>query len=306
MRLRPEIALVCIATAGIAAAVGLFSVRACYAEESIEPLEFADARLLGMGYSYVGLSSVPNPLYSNPASFGFTKGMLSLSFGVGFGGSGGDGSFKYLAATDEEREGGTGGFAWAQYKRLDGGLELTNNSYNYAVGKAFKDTGSLGIGFRYLRGAEHSGHTLLSSWQGFATDIGVMLRYKAITLGVLARDVTTTDLKSTDGAVRAVPPTYSLGLSLTPRKGAVVALAVHNVSVRDHATTGTVSGGFEGRIGSYIALRGGVILKDGFEGGVTAYTGGLGYFLGDIELGYACLVSDEQIKKQCISIMKRF
>ena len=50
----------------------------------------------------------------------------------------------------------------------------------------------------------------------------------------------------------------------------------------------------------HIALRGGMMLEDGFEGGITAYTGGLGLFLGDFELGYACLVSDEQIKSSAL------
>ena len=174
------------------------------------------------------------------------------------------------------------------------------------VGQAFKDLGSLGIGLRYVRGAEYSGYTMVSSWQGFATDVGIMLRHKMVTLGVLARDVTTTQLKFLDGTSQEVAPTYSLGLSLRPIKGAVIALDVHELSVGEGVTSGAISGGFEGRLSPYIAVRGGMILEDGFEGGITAYTGGLGLFFGDFELGYACLVSDEKIKKQCLSMMKRF
>lgn len=306
MRSRRNIIIACITTAVLIAAVGLFNAKACHAEDFIEPFGYADARLLGMGYSYVGLWSDPNPLYSNPASFGLTRGVLSLSFGTSFRGSADDGSFRFVSVTDEERAAGAGGFAWGQYKWFEGDCELTNNTFNYVVGQAFKDLGSLGIGLRYVRGTEYSGYTMVSSWQGFATDVGVMFSHKMVTLGVLARDVTTTQLKFSDGTGQTVTPTYSLGLSLRPVKGAVIALDVHELSVGDGVTSGAISGGFEGKITPYIALRGGMMLEDGFEGGITAYTGGLGLFLGDFELGYACLVSDEQIKKQCISVMRRF
>ena len=306
MRLGRNIVIACITTAVLIAVVGSLHARACHAEDFMEPFGYADARLLGMGYSYVGLWGDPNPLYSNPASFGLTRGVLSLSFGTSFGGSADGGSFRFVSVTDEDRDAGAGGFAWGQYKWFDDDSEFINNTFNYMVGQAFKDLGSLGIGLRYVRGAEYSGYTMVSSWQGFATDVGVMLRHKVVTLGVLARDVTTTQLKFLDGTSEKVAPTYSLGLSLRPVKGAVIALDVHELSVGDGVTSGAISGGFEGKITPHIALRGGMILEDGFQGGITAYTGGLGLFFGDFELGYACLVADEQIKKQCLSVMRRF
>lgn len=306
MRSKRNTVVACIATAVLIAAVGLFNAKACHAEDFVESFGYADARLLGMGYSYVGLWGDPNPLYSNPASFGFTRGALSLSFGTSFGGSAEDGSSKFVSITDEDRGAGAGGFAWGQYKWFEGDSESTNNTFNYMVGQSFKDWGALGIGLRYVRGAERSGYTLASSWQGFAADVGVMLRHEVVTLGMLARDVTTTQLKFWDGTSEKVAPTYSLGLSLRPVKGAIIALDVHELSIGEGISSGTVSGGFEGRITPYIALRGGMILEDGFEGGITAYTGGLGLFFGDFELGYACLVSEDQIKKQCLSVMRRF
>ena len=306
MRSRRSIVIACITTAVLIAAVGLFNPKACHAEDFIEPFGYADARLLGMGYSYVGLWGDPNPLYSNPASFGLTRGVLSLSLGTSFGGCAEDGNFRFVSVTDEARDAGAGGFAWGQYKWFEENSEFTNNTFNYMVGQAFKDLGSLGIGLRYGRGAEYSGYTMVSSWQGFATDVGIMLRHKMVTLGVLARDVTTTQLKFLDGTSQEVAPTYSLGLSLRPVKGAVIALDVHELSVGEGVATGAISGGFEGKLSPYIAVRGGMILEDGFKGGITAYTGGLGLFFGDFELGYACLFSEEQIKKQCLSVMRRF
>jgi hypothetical protein len=296
----------CITTAVLIAAVALLDAKACHAEDFIEPFGYADARLLGMGYSYVGLWGDPNPLYSNPASFGLTRGVLSLSFGTIFGGSGEDMGFRFVSLTDEERDAGAGGFAWGQYKSCEDDNETISNVYNYMVGQGFKDLGSLGVGLRYVRGSEFSGSTLVSSWHGFATDVGVMFRYKVVALGILARDVAKTQLRFSDGTEQKIAPTYSLGLSLRPLKGAVIALDVHELSMGESVSSGAISGGFEGKITPYIALRGGMILEDGFQGGITAYTGGLGLLFGDFELGYACLVSDEQIKKQCISVMRRF
>ncbi len=306
MRLRRNIVIACITTVVLIAAVGLLHTKACDAEDFLESFGYGDARLLGMGYSYVGLWGDPNPLYSNPASFGLTKGVLSLSFGTFFGGSAEDSTFRFVSLTDEERDAGAGGFAWGQYKRSEDDNETISNVYNYMVGQGFKDLGSLGVGLRYVSGSEFSGSSLVSSWHGFATDVGVMFRYKVAALGILARDVAKTQLKFSDGTERKVAPTYSLGLSLRPLKGAVIALDVHELSMGESVSGGTISGGFEGRITPHIALRGGMILEDGFQGGITAYTGGLGLFFGDFELGYACLVSDEQIKKQCISMMRRF
>ncbi len=306
MRLRTNTVIACITTAVLIAAVGFFGSEACHAEDFLEPFGYADARLLGMGYSYVGLWGDPNPLYSNPASFGLTRGVLSLELGTDFGGGFEDGNFRFLSITDKDRNAGAGGFAWGQYKWFEDDSELTSNTFNYMVGQSFKDWGALGVGLRYVRGAERHGYTLVSSWQGFATDIGVMLRNEKMTLGALVRDVTTTQLRFSDGTGEKISPTYSLGSSLRPVKGAIIAFDVHEVSFGEEITSAAISGGFEGRLSQYIALRGGIILENGFEGGFTAYTAGIGLFFGDFELGYACLVSEEQVKRQCLSVMRRF
>lgn len=270
---------------------------------------FADARLMGMGYSHVAVWDAPNPLYSNPAAFGLGRDQLVLTFGAGWGDSTEADSFKFVAVSDVDRGAGAGGFAWGQYKWYEGDALFSGNTFNYSVGKRFADWGALGFGLRYLRGgatgAGGGDPESAPRWRGLATDAGLMLKHSTISLGVIARDVTVTRLAFDDGTAVTVRPSYSAGLSLRPAAGAVLAIDAHRVAPDDGGHE-IYTGGFEGWLTPHLALRGGVILGDGVDPEARAYTGGLGLRFGDFEMSYALLTSEEQIKKQCISLTTRF
>lgn len=169
--------------------------------------------------------------------------------------------------------------------------------------------GALGFGVRYLRGgatgAGAGDPESAPRWRGLATDAGLVLKHSAISLGVIARDVTVTRLAFDDGTAVTVRPSYSAGLSLRPVAGAVLAIDAHRVAPDDGGHE-IYTGGFEGWLTPHLALRGGVILGDGVDPEVRAYTGGIGLRFGDFEMSYALLTSEEQVKKQCISFTRRF
>ncbi len=302
-----------MATAAVAGAGG-----ACPAGAEdfsfVDPFGFADARLMGMGYSHVAVWDAPNPLYSNPASFGLSRERLVLTFGAGWGDSPAADSFKFVAVSDVDRGAGAGGFAWGQYKWHEGDALLSGNTFNYAVGKRFADWGALGMGLRYLCGSGSSGGVSVAGvpedelrWRGLATDAGLLLKHSAISLGVIARDVTVTRLAFEDGMTLTVAPSYSAGLSLRPTARAVFAVDAHRVSP-DGGDGGheIYTGGFEGWLSGHIALRGGIIVGDGVDREARAYTGGIGLRFGDFEMSYALLTAEEQVKRQCITLTRRF
>jgi hypothetical protein len=292
--------------------VGLSNVAAAGNDYSfMDPFGFADARLMGMGYSYVAVWDAPNPLYSNPASFGLGKDSLVFSLGGGWTDGTDPDSFKFIAVSDVERGAGAGGFAWGGYQLHEGDTRLSGNTFNYSVGKSLAGWGALGLGLRYLRGDASEagggggGGESVVRWRGLAMDAGVVLKYSAFSLGVIARDVNTTRLAFDDGTTVSVRPSYSAGLSLRPASGAVLAFDAHRVG-QDDASQEIYTGGFEGWLTPHIALRGGIILGDGEVPEARAFTGGIGLRFGDFEMSYALLTSDEQIRRQCITLTRRF
>ncbi|MGE5584359.1 MAG: hypothetical protein ACM309_02305 [Bacillota bacterium] len=281
----------------------------------MEPFGFADARLMGMGYSHVAVWDAPSPLYSNPASFGLSREELVLTFGAGWGDGDEADNFKFAAISDVDRGAGAGGFAWGRYSWHEGGALFSGNTFNYSVGKRFADWGALGMGVRYLRGGATGTATGAGAWaedpegmprwRGLATDAGLMLKQSAVSFGVVARDITITRLAFDDGTTVTVRPSYSAGLSLRPSDRAVVAIDAHGVAP-DEGGHEVYTGGFEGWLTPHLALRGGVIVGDGVDPEARAYTGGIGLRFGDFEMSYALLTSEEQVKKQCITLTRRF
>ncbi|MDI7248049.1 MAG: hypothetical protein QME92_11385 [Bacillota bacterium] len=279
----------------------------------VDPFGFADARLMGMGYSHVAVWDAPNPLYSNPASFGLSREQLVLTFGAGWGDSAEADNFKFVAVSDVDRGAGAGGFAWGQYKWREGDALFSENTFNYSVGKRFADWGALGMGVRYLRGGATGTRTGawaedpedVPGWRGLAADAGLMLKHSAISFGVIARDVTVTRLAFDDGTTVTVRPSYSAGLSLQPSGRAVLAIDAHRVAP-DEGGHEIYTGGFEGWLTPHLALRGGVIVGDGADPEARAYTGGIGLRFGDFEMSYALLTAEEQVKRQCITLTRRF
>lgn len=277
----------------------------------VEPFGFADARLMAMGYSHVAVWDEPNPLYSNPAAFGLRTERLALTFGSAWGEGAGPTDFKFIALSDMDRGGGAGGFAWGHYEWHDGDALFSGNTFNYSVGKSFAKWGALGFGVRYLRGAAADAAADDPNgdlrWRGLATDAGLVVKHNAISLGVVARDVTSTRLVFDDGTAVTLRPSYSAGLSLRLSAGTVVAVDAHRASRPEGGLeTYTYTGGFEGWLTPHIALRGGIVVGDGGGLDVKAYTGGIGLRFGDFEMSYAVLTGEEQGKRQCISLTRRF
>lgn len=295
-------ACVCALTVGV---LGLAGAAAAEEFSFLEPFGFADARLMGMGYSHVAIWDAPNPLYSNPASFGLGKEKLVLSFGAGWEGRTDADNFKFIAVSDADRGGGAGGFAWGQYRWHEGEEFFSSNIFNYAVGKRFADWGSLGVGLRYLKGSGVGDPEKVLSWRGLATDAGLVLKHEVISVGVVARDITVTQLAFDDGTTRTIAPRYSCGLSLRLAPGAVLAVDAHGISTGGSGQE-IFSGGFEGWLSPHFALRGGVIVGDGVDREARAYTGGIGLRFGDFEMSYALLTGADEVRKQCITLTRRF
>lgn len=299
---RTVVLAACVLVAGVA---GLAGAAAAQEFSFLEPFGFADARLMGMGYSHVAIWDVPNPLYSNPASFGLGQDRLVLTFGSGWADEAVSDNFKFVAVSDVERGAGAGGFAWGQYRWYEGDDQFSGNTLNYMVGKSFAGWGALGVGVRYLRGGGIGDPAVVPIWHGIAADAGLVLKHDVLAVGVIARDATVTRLAFDDGTTRAIAPTYSCGLSLRPGPGAVFAIDAHGIS-KDGSRQEIFSGGFEGWLTPHFALRAGVILGDGADREARAYTGGIGILFGDFEMGYALVTDAESVKKQCITLTRRF
>ncbi len=323
-----------VAAAAVVALAALPCAAFADGLDYLEPFGFADARLMGMGYSYVALWDAPNPLYSNPASFGLGQDRLVLSIGAGWpvaaAGSDADSGpelasdsdagvahvhddfwddFRFVSVSDVERGAGAGGFAWGQHRWREGESLFSGNTFNYMVGKRFADWGALGVGFRYLRGSGSTEGDVepLPGWRGLATDAGLIVRSNVFALGVIARDATVTRIAFDDGDSETIAPTYSCGLSLRLGQGAVLAVDAHGISGASDDQE-VYSGGFEGWLGKSLAVRAGIILGDGSDRAARAYTGGLGLRLGDFELSYAALLAGEeqQVRRHCLTLTRRF
>ncbi len=301
-----------VMVAGMVGACGARGAAAAAAWELdfLDPFGFADARLMGMGYSHVAVWDAPNPLYSNPASFGLGEQRLALSLGSGWGDSEDADSFKFIALSDEDRDGGAGGFAWGQYRWSEEDEQFSGNTFNYVVGKSFADWGALGIGLRYLRGGGVGDPEEVPSWRGLAADAGLVLKHEVIAVGVVARDVTVTRLAFADGTSATISPSYSCGLSLRLGSRAVLAVDAHGISGSGSGggedDQEVFSGGFEGWLLPYLALRGGIIVGDGQDREARSYTGGIGLRFGDFEMSYALVTASDEVRRQCVTLTRRF
>ena len=258
-----------------------------------------NARLMGMGWTYVGVADKPDAACSNPAAFGFDEREIALSLGVGFGGSVKDCDLLYAGVCDKDRGLGAGGLAFVYQKianeEANGGLRYAT----YRLGKSVTDWLSLGAGIGYLRIGDDP-RSLVT------TDIGVMFNLGYLYAGVQASGVTKSTFGEDEPLKTEFSPEFAAGLSVKPSKSFMIAADVHGLAGRDGAIEPWYSGGAEIWIADRIALRGGAIAEKDDGDWAMSYTGGIGLKTRQGEIGYSLMGKKGGVSAQSVTVSAWF
>ncbi|MEA4884584.1 MAG: hypothetical protein VB144_13205 [Clostridia bacterium] len=256
-----------------------------------------DARLVGMGWTYVGVLDLPNPACANPAAFGFGVDGISGLVGIGIGGSTADGGTLFAGVRDVDRGIGAGGLSIA-YRR-PAGAEPAVMHLGYGIGKKLGDRYALGLGIGYARIADSTVQTL-------TTDAGLALKFGAFSAGVMASGITASRFGDGNTMETDFVPEVSFGLALRPLKPITLAVDAHDVFGRDSTRNPWYSGGVEVWIRDRFALRCGAIASPKTEGVEMSYTGGLGFRAGKVDFGYALTWEAGAASNHCVTIGAKF
>jgi hypothetical protein len=267
---------------------------------AVSPL-LPDARLIGMGYAYVAVWDEPNPLYSNPAAFGLGDKTLTLSLGGGLGNITQEGGLGFVTVTDVEREAGAGGLGWANVRWKAGEEVSSSHTLSYMVGKQFASWGALGVGLKYRMLGGEDFPAIDKERGGLSADVGLVLSYGALSLGVLARDISLDRLEEDEGDVRA--PVYSAGASLRAGSRFTVAADVQGIGSTEQEI-GNVSCGFEAWITPSLALRAGVSMGPELNLDAADYSGGIGLRGKGYDVSYAVMFSEGVIRTHYFTLKK--
>lgn len=258
-----------------------------------------NARLMGMGWTYVGVADKPDAACSNPAAFGVNEGEISFSLGAGFGGSLRDHGLLYAGVCDKDRGLGAGGLAFVYQSAADGETTSQLRYATYRLGKSVTDWLSLGAGIGYLRIGDDPRSFV-------TTDIGVMFNLGYLHAGVQASGVTKSTFGEDEPLKTEFSPEFAAGLSVKPSKSFMIAADVHGLAGRDGAIEPWYSGGAEIWIADRIALRGGAIAEKDDGDWAMSYTGGIGLKTRQGEIGYSLMGKKGGVSAQSVTVSAWF
>jgi len=288
--LRARAAVVFVLAVGLAA--GILATPVAALELPYPP----SARLMAMGWTFVGTINQHDPGRSNPGAYGFNSDQITLSLGAGF--SGGFDTFDtvYAGVSDLDRGVGGGGLALI-YSRADEG-EHDLKYATYGIGRKVADWCSLGLSLVYAQQSDSERAALI-------TDAGLLLKLGALSAGVQASSITTSLVGGGEKMETEFTPYVSVGLAFAPSTAFTLAVDAHGVVRHDDSAQPWYSGGAEVWLRDKLALRVGAFGT--FEEGANlSYTGGVGIRIGKAEVGYALVWNDGGLRAQCITASSSF
>jgi hypothetical protein len=157
-------------------------------------------------------------------------------------------------------------------------LDQDTNWYTFSLATAWEETVSLGSNLNLY---DLSVPSINAKGIGAGLDFGILIRsYERIFLGLCAKEVLTTDIQWTNGAVTRYEMGVNAGAAIRPIKEITLAVDIHNI-FRQNNEDATMHYGLEVIPLPGVALRCGLL-----DGNKTA---GAGLKLGEIMLDYAIL-----------------
>lgn len=294
-RARAMVTVMCALAVGLT--IGALAVPAAALELPYPP----NARLMAMGWTFVGVYDQHDPGRTNPGAYGFNGDQVTLSLGAGFGAGLDLDKFNtvYAGVSDLDRGVGGGGLALVYCKGGEGEDDQGLRYAMYGVGKKVADWCSLGLSLSYSQAVGTKRGAL-------TTDAGLMLRLGAISAGVQASSITRSLVGGGVKPETEFTPSVSVGLALAPSKAFTLALDAHGLTGRGEGIEPWYSGGAEVWLKDKMALRAGAF--GSFEDGATnlSYTGGVGLRMGKAEISYALVWSDGGLSAQCVTASSSF
>ncbi len=294
-RARAMVTVVCALAVGLT--VGVLAAPAAALELPYPP----NARLMAMGWTFVGVCDQHDPGRTNPGAYGFNGDQVTLSLGAGFGAGLDLDTFNtvYAGVSDMDRGVGGGGLALVYCKAGEGEDGQGLKYATYGIGKKVADWCSLGLSLSYSQAVG-------SKRGAVTTDAGLMLRLGAISAGVQASSITRSLVGGGIKPETEFTPSVSVGLALVPSRAFTLALDAHGLTGQDEGVEPWYSGGAEVWLKDKIALRAGAF--GSFEEGAASlsYTGGVGLRMGKAEIGYALVFSDGGLSAQCVTASSSF
>ena len=289
--LRARAAVVFVLAVGLAA--GILAMPAAALELPYPP----NARLMAMGWTFVGVPDQHDPGRSNPGAYGFNSEQVTLSLGAGFGAGLDAFNTVYAGVSDMDRGVGGGGLALVYCKAEEGGPDLKYAVYG--IGRKVTDWCSLGLSLAYAQQA-HSERAALTA------DAGLLLKIGALSAGVQASSITTSLVGGGVKMETEFTPEVSVGLAFAPSKAFTMAVDAHGVVKHDDSGAPWYSGGAEVWLKDKLALRVGAFGSFADGAADLSYTGGFGIKMGKAEVGYALVWSDGGLSSQCFTASSSF
>ncbi len=278
-----------------ALALGLAAILAAPASALELPYP-PNARLMAMGWTFVGVLDQHDPGRSNPGAYGFNSEQVTLSLGAGFGAGLDALNTVYAGVSDLDRGVGGGGLALVYCRANEGEPDLKYAMYG--IGRKVTDWCSLGLSLAYAQQAD-------SERAALTTDAGLLLKLGALSAGVQASSITTSLVGGGVKMETEFTPEVSVGLAFAPSKAFTLAVDAHGVVRHDDGVDPWYSGGVEVWLRDKLALRVGAF--GAFEEGANlSYTGGVGIKMGKAEVGYALVWSDGGLSEQCFTASSSF
>jgi len=256
-----------------------------------------NARLMAMGWTFVGVVDQHDPGRSNPGAYGFNSDQVTLSLGAGFGAGLDAFSTVYAGVSDLDRGVGGGGLALVYSKAEEGEHDLKYATYG--IGRKVADWCSLGLSLAYAQQSD-------SERAALTTDTGLLLKIGTLSAGVQASSITTSLVGGGVKMETEFTPEISVGLAFAPSKALTVAVDAHGVVKHDDGAQPWYSGGAEVWLRDKLALRVGAFGSFAEGAADLSYTGGVGIKMGKAEVGYALVWSDGGLRAQCFTASSSF
>ena len=256
-----------------------------------------NARLMAMGWTFVGVVDQHDPGRSNPGAYGFNSDQVTLSLGAGFGAGLDAFSTVYAGVSDLDRGVGGGGLALVYSKAKEGEHDLKYATYG--IGRKVADWCSLGLSLAYAQQSD-------SERAALTTDTGLLLKIGTLSAGVQASSITTSLVGGGVKMETEFTPEISVGLAFAPSKALTVAVDAHGVVKHDDGAQPWYSGGAEVWLRDKLALRVGAFGSFAEGAADLSYTGGVGIRMGKAEVGYALVWSDGGLRAQCFTASSSF
>ncbi len=256
-----------------------------------------NARLMAMGWTFVGVVDQHDPGRTNPGAYGFNSEQVTLSLGAGS--SAGLDAFNtvYAGVSDLDRGMGGGGLALVYCKTEEGEHDLKYATYG--IGRKVADWCSLGLSLAYAQQAD-------SDRAALTTDAGLLLRLGSLSAGVQASSITTSLVGGGVKMETEFTPEVSVGVAFAPSKAFTMAVDAHGVVRHDDSGEPWYSGGAEVWLRDKLALRVGAFGSFAEGAADLSYTGGFGIKMGKAEVGYALVWSDGGLSAQCFTASSSF